>query len=82
MTGASGVGGADAALDALLVDDEESVHATVRHSLPGIELRSAYNLHQGRSAIRKQTPAVVILDLNLPGGSGLRLLEGGVRVSC
>lgn len=75
------VGASDTLLDVLLVDDEESAHNVVRQCLPNAHLRGAYNLDQATAAIRERQPAVVILDLNLPTGSGLRLLASGV-VSC
>lgn len=75
------VGRTGTSLDALLVDDEDSAHAAVRRSLTDAHLRSAFNIHQARDAIEARTPDVLILDLNLPSGSGLRLLQDGA-VSC
>jgi DNA-binding NarL/FixJ family response regulator len=61
----------------LIVDDHPIVRAGIRRLLaaePGIELCEAANGREAISAFREQQPALVILDLSLPGISGLEVL--------
>jgi two-component system invasion response regulator UvrY len=61
----------------LIVDDHPIVRAGIRRLLaaePGIELREAANGREALNVFRKQQPELVILDLNLPGISGLEVL--------
>jgi DNA-binding NarL/FixJ family response regulator len=62
----------------LLVDDS----ATVRHHLiellsmlPGVEILEAAYASEARHAIRSGRPDVVVLDIHMPGGSGIEVLE-------
>jgi DNA-binding NarL/FixJ family response regulator len=61
----------------LVVDDHPIVRAGLRRLLssePNIEIREATDSKQALSLYREQRPVLVILDLNLPGLSGLELL--------
>jgi two-component system response regulator DevR len=62
----------------LVVDDS----ATVRHhliellsTLPGVEILEAAQASEARHAIRSGRPDVVVLDIRLPRGSGIEVLE-------
>jgi two-component system phosphate regulon response regulator PhoB len=61
----------------LLVEDDRSVDRVVEVllGLAGHEVRVATDATQGEAAIREGGDSLVILDMNLPGGSGLELLE-------
>lgn len=65
------------ALDILVVDDEPGVCRTLEKVLAtaGHEVRSAESLKAAREARRERVPDVVFLDLRLPDGNGLSLLE-------
>jgi DNA-binding NarL/FixJ family response regulator len=65
-------------LKVLVVDDS----APVRHrlielisTLPGVEILEAAQASEARHAIRSGRPDVVVLDLHMPGGSGIEVLE-------
>ena len=61
----------------LVVDDHPIVRAGLRRLLssePNIEIREATDSKQALSLYREQRPALVILDLNLPGLGGLEVL--------
>jgi DNA-binding NtrC family response regulator len=62
---------------ALLVDDNpdtlDALAELVRAE--GFEASTAPTIDKARAALRQQTPDVVLLDLNLPDGSGLSLLD-------
>jgi DNA-binding NarL/FixJ family response regulator len=62
----------------LLVDDS----ATVRHhliellsTLPSLEILEAAHASGARHAIRSGRPDVVVLDIHMPRGSGIEVLE-------
>jgi DNA-binding NarL/FixJ family response regulator len=62
----------------LLVDDS----AAVRHhliellsTLPGVEILEAAQASEARHAIRSGRPDVVVLDIHMPRGSGIEVLE-------
>jgi two-component system, NarL family, invasion response regulator UvrY len=61
----------------LIIDDHPIVRAGVRRLLaaePEIEVREATNGREALSVFRELQPALVILDLNLPGIGGLEVL--------
>lgn len=59
----------------LLVDDEESVRGPLRDVLAeaGFSVAEAGSLAQARRAVQDSLPALIVLDLELPDGSGLDL---------
>jgi len=61
----------------LVVEDDRSVGRVVEVSLglAGHEVQLATDASAGESAIRANGHALVILDVNLPGGTGLELLR-------
>jgi len=70
------------------VEDDVSLQGSLRGFLEdhGFRTQTASSIAEGRSVLRAQKPAICLLDLNLPDGSGVDLLrlierEGlGVRV--
>jgi CheY-like chemotaxis protein len=70
----------------LLVDDDEQTAFLVRRScreMAGLTLETAPDVDAGWAAVRAGRPDLVLLDVNLPGRSGLDLLRlrdaGGVE---
>jgi len=65
----------------LLVEDDQSLRESLRHFLEdhGFETHAAGSRAQGEELLRAVRPAVCLLDLNLPDGSGLDLLRVIVR---
>ena len=61
----------------LLVEDEPLVQANNKMILGrrGYSLRQAYSLAEARSIIAQEPPRAIILDIQLPDGSGLDLLQ-------
>jgi DNA-binding NtrC family response regulator len=59
----------------LIVDDEESVHDSIGRHLADYRLLSAYNGWQTVEMLSEHHIDVVILDLNLPDTTGLKLLD-------
>ncbi|KAF0122547.1 MAG: response regulator receiver [bacterium] len=64
-------------LRVLLVDDEEEFVTTLseRLSLRGIETEVAYNGENALAKMNQRTPDIVILDVMMPGLSGLDVLR-------
>ena len=60
----------------LLVEDEPHVQANNKDILErrGYALRQAYSLDEARKIIGEEMPRAVVLDLQLPDGSGLDFL--------
>lgn len=61
----------------LIVDDHDIVRQGVRRLLailPDSEVSEAATVEEGFEAYIREKPAVVVLDINLAGGSGLELL--------
>jgi signal transduction histidine kinase len=68
----------DTPLDILLVEDEEGhIQLILRafESRPGIRLTVARTLQEARFRLREATPDLAIIDLLLPDGRGIELLE-------
>jgi two-component system response regulator PilR (NtrC family) len=64
-------------LDLLIVDDEASLRdfLTIVFEEDGCHVETASTLAEGRAAIQKNEPDLVLCDLMLPDGSGLELLR-------
>ncbi|HZI17254.1 MAG TPA: sigma-54 dependent transcriptional regulator [Pyrinomonadaceae bacterium] len=60
----------------LVVDDEEAARYGIRRALAsaGYELAEAASVEEARAALAAGSPDLVLLDVNLPGESGLDLL--------
>lgn len=65
------------AADVLLVDDEPGILRTLSTTLEleGYEVRTASTAAEARSALRRRSPDLLLLDVKLPDGNGLELLE-------
>ena len=61
----------------LLVEDDVSLRASLRGFLEdqGFRAHTAGSVAEGRALLREVRPAVCLLDLNLPDGSGVDLLR-------
>jgi DNA-binding response OmpR family regulator len=67
----------------LMIDDDEKLVALVREYLEphGYELRAAHDGNAGIAAIQASEPALVILDVMLPGADGLEVCRRVRRFS-
>jgi len=65
-------------LHALIVDDDTSFQNGLAEAvrLEGFTADTASNLHQAREVMAAAPPDVLFVDLSLPDGNGLDLLEG------
>src|SRR5262245_57354452 len=72
---AASAAGAAQPTTVLVVDDEPALHETIARYLKGYRRVPAYNGWQARQALAKHHVDVVLLDLNLPDTTGLKLLE-------
>jgi serine/threonine-protein kinase len=63
--------------NALLVDDDEPFLAALAEAVSreSFSTRTATSLEQAKSALAGNVPDVVLIDLHLPDGSGMELLE-------
>lgn len=62
----------------LLVDDHPLVLDALRQAVDrndAFEVHTAASLSEGREALRRLEPAVMVCDVRLPDGSGLSLIE-------
>lgn len=61
----------------LIVDDDESFTSALAEYIrnEGFDVRVAHCLEQARAELARQTPAVALVDLVLPDGGGLELLD-------
>jgi DNA-binding response OmpR family regulator len=61
----------------LLVDDEEDFVSTLaeRLALRGVQARTAFNGEQALRAVASDPPHIVVLDVMMPGMSGLEVLK-------
>ena len=64
-------------MDLLIVDDEASLRdfLTIVFEEDGCRVETAASLAEGRAAVQKNEPDLVLCDLMLPDGSGLELLR-------
>lgn len=67
----------------LIVDDDRFVRTLLRDCLEGLEARllEASDGGEALEQTRREQPAVVLLDLVMPGKSGLEILPELIRVS-
>ena len=63
--------------EVLIVDDDQLIRAMVRDALGDVpcEIREADSGDAALAAIAERSPAVVLLDLVMPGKSGLEVLK-------
>src|SRR3712207_2740199 len=61
----------------LIVDDEEAARYGMRRALSGFgyEIEEAASVEAAREEIKRQRPDLMLLDVNLPGMSGLDFLR-------
>jgi two-component system, OmpR family, response regulator VanR len=61
----------------VLIDDDKTVVSTVSAVLRagGYQVASALDPVQGFMAVRREKPQVVVLDLMMPAGGGMQLLQ-------
>ena len=61
----------------LIIDDDKSLVALFSAELgkAGYHVLAAYDAMQGFMLAQRETPALILLDLQLPAGGGLPLLE-------
>lgn len=61
----------------LVIDDDKTLVAILSASLraAGYHVLAAYDAMQGFMLAQREVPAVILLDLQLPAGGGLQLLE-------
>ncbi len=61
----------------LIIDDNASTADALREMVTifGVEARTAYGARAGLMVLNRQKPALVLLDLNMPGLSGLEVLR-------
>jgi DNA-binding NtrC family response regulator len=67
----------EGALRLLIVDDEEATRYGMRRALSGFgyEIEEADSVEEARSVMKEQTGDLLLLDVNLPGASGLEFLS-------
>ncbi|HEY0099669.1 MAG TPA: sigma-54 dependent transcriptional regulator [Pyrinomonadaceae bacterium] len=65
------------AINLLLVDDEEAARYGMRRALAnlGYEIAEAGSVHEARAQFARRAPELLLLDVNLPGQSGLEFLR-------
>ena len=63
--------------DVLIVDDQDSIRHFVSRALEddGYQVRTTASVGEAREAIEARMPEIVLLDLKLPDGTGLDLLQ-------
>ncbi len=61
----------------LVIDDDKTIVALVSATLRavGYQVLAAYDAMQGFMLAQREVPAVILLDIQLPAGGGLPLLE-------
>jgi two-component system, OmpR family, response regulator VanR len=61
----------------LIIDDDKTVVATITAVLraAGYEVVSALDPVQGFMSVRREKPQMIILDLTMPAGGGMQLLQ-------
>ena len=63
--------------NALLVDDDAGFVLGLAEAVKreGFDVRTAGNLQEARAALREEEPDALLVDMQLPDGSGLELLQ-------
>jgi DNA-binding NtrC family response regulator len=59
----------------LVVDDEEAARYGIRRALGGYDIEEAGSVEEARGALTARRPDLLLLDVNLPGQSGLEFLH-------
>ena len=59
----------------LVVDDDPEIRELVRYTLDEWDVRTAANGQEAMSAVAAATPDLVVMDIMMPGMSGLEVLE-------
>jgi len=61
----------------LVIDDDKTIVAALSATLraAGCHVLAAYDAMQGFMLAQREVPAVILLDLQLPAGGGLQVLE-------
>jgi two-component system, OmpR family, KDP operon response regulator KdpE len=61
----------------LVVEDDREIRSMMQSSLAveGFEVQTAVTLSEARALLQHSTPDVVVLDLGLPDGDGLELVQ-------
>jgi len=59
----------------LVVDDEEAARYGIRRALGGYDVEEAGSVEEARGAFGARRPDLLLLDVNLPGQSGLEFLR-------
>lgn len=61
----------------LVIDDEESIRLSLKEGLQdlGYEVYTAVDGHQGLTEVREMEPNLVLLDIRLPRGNGMEILQ-------
>jgi DNA-binding NtrC family response regulator len=59
----------------LVVDDEEAARYGIRRALGGYDIEEAGSVEEARGALGARRPDLLLLDVNLPGQSGLEFLR-------
>ncbi|MBN1523336.1 MAG: sigma-54-dependent Fis family transcriptional regulator [Spirochaetales bacterium] len=63
-------------ISVLFIDDDVQAHKTLRMIMPNtFRLVSAFSAEHGEEILKTEKPDVILLDINLPGKSGLELLK-------
>jgi DNA-binding response OmpR family regulator len=60
----------------LIIDDEEELCLVLSYALrkKGFQVEYSLNLEEGTEKLNKLSPDLVLLDINLPDGSGLQII--------
>ena len=64
-------------LKALVIDDDKTIVALISATLraAGYQVLAAYDAMQGFMMAQREVPSVILLDIQLPAGGGVPLLE-------
>ena len=70
-------------LRVLVVEDDREIRALVQSALAleGFEVQTAVSLSEAQALVQHSPPALIVLDLGLPDGEGLQLVQEVRRLS-